>query len=132
MRAFEVHLNGKRLCVAGVGDDGVLTAIVDHVRGDGRDELQLGVSGLECPSGDHLTWTLRRLRAGDEISVRIVEAGAASRPRHRTPRDPAAERQAEEQYVRELARQWGWRIIVPEPGTNRAAHRAARSAGGAQ
>ena len=26
MIAFEVHLNGKRICVAGVGDRGVLTA----------------------------------------------------------------------------------------------------------
>jgi hypothetical protein len=27
MRAFEVYLNGKKLCVAGIGEDGVLTTI---------------------------------------------------------------------------------------------------------
>jgi len=30
MRAFEVYLNGERLCVAGFGDNGVLTAIEIH------------------------------------------------------------------------------------------------------
>jgi hypothetical protein len=38
MRAFEVYLNGKRLCTAGIGDDGVMNTMIDHVIGDGRDE----------------------------------------------------------------------------------------------
>src|SRR5215831_1734969 len=28
MRALEIHVNGKRVCTAGIGDAGVLTAIV--------------------------------------------------------------------------------------------------------
>jgi len=31
MRAFEVYINGERACLAGIGDDGVLTAIVSWV-----------------------------------------------------------------------------------------------------
>jgi hypothetical protein len=31
MTAFEVHLNGKSLCTAGIGEDGVLTALATWV-----------------------------------------------------------------------------------------------------
>jgi len=35
MRAFQVHLNKKRLCLAGIGDDGVMSAILSHLsKGD--------------------------------------------------------------------------------------------------
>jgi hypothetical protein len=48
MRAFEVYLNRKRLCVAGIGDDGVLDTMVDHVVGKGRTEgiCELAVSSV--------------------------------------------------------------------------------------
>jgi hypothetical protein len=46
MRAFEVHLNGKRLCVAGIDGDCVLNVILNHVAGRGRNELWLSVGGL--------------------------------------------------------------------------------------
>lgn len=35
MRAFEVWLNGKKLCLAGIGDDGVLSVIANWVVGKG-------------------------------------------------------------------------------------------------
>jgi hypothetical protein len=50
MRAFEVSLNGKKLCLAGIGDDGVLTAIVDWVTGRDRADLFLEVGGLVSPT----------------------------------------------------------------------------------
>jgi hypothetical protein len=52
MRAFEIHLNGKRLCTAGVGDAGVLTAIVHS---DPRaNELGLSIGGFDTSSQN--TW----------------------------------------------------------------------------
>ena len=36
MRAFEVYLNDQKLYLAGVGDDGVLTTIVNWVAKNGR------------------------------------------------------------------------------------------------
>ncbi len=46
MRAFRVYLNGKKLCVAGVGDDGVLSAIVDCVGRSGGTDTSLHIGGL--------------------------------------------------------------------------------------
>jgi len=39
MRAFEVYLNSKRLCLAGIGDEGVLSTIVTHAVGNGGELL---------------------------------------------------------------------------------------------
>jgi hypothetical protein len=48
MRAFQVGLNGKRLCLAGIGigNDGVLSCIVNWVARAGKGDLflQVGVS----------------------------------------------------------------------------------------
>jgi hypothetical protein len=57
MIAFEVFLNGNKVCRAGVGDLGVLTTVLSWVRREGRntetrelgkieEELTLNVSGL--------------------------------------------------------------------------------------
>jgi hypothetical protein len=43
MRAFEVHVNGQRACIAGIGDDGVLTAIVSWAsKYTDPDRLEIG------------------------------------------------------------------------------------------
>src|SRR5260370_39359023 len=54
MRAFQVYLNGKRLCVAGIGDDGVLNVMVDWVAGNGHADLFLRVGGLIGSTDEHL------------------------------------------------------------------------------
>ena len=50
MRAFKVELNGKRLCVAGIGGDGVLSTMVDYIGNGRRKRLHLRVGGLFSPS----------------------------------------------------------------------------------
>lgn len=45
MTALDVRVNGKRLCVAGIGDAGVMNAMIDHVIGNGRNEVLLRVGG---------------------------------------------------------------------------------------
>ena len=44
MRAFEVSVNGEKVCVAGIGEDGVLTTIVHWAarQGEGGSFLQVG------------------------------------------------------------------------------------------
>jgi len=110
MRAFEVYLNDERLCLAGIGDDGVLTAIVDYVAGDGRQELRLQVGGLITPQGEHVRWRNPPLRIGDEVRVKIVESKAVDRPTKRHRRNPAEETKAQKRYVREMAKRFGWKV----------------------
>ena len=61
MKAFQVHLNGRKLCTAGFSEhDVVLDAIVDYVSGNGRDELALTVGGLISPKEEYVRWVKRK------------------------------------------------------------------------
>ena len=111
MRAYEVYLNGEKLCLAGIGDDGVLTAIVSWVTGQDRADQILEVGGLVGPTSENVSWTKRKpLRVGDQIQINLVEATAVDKPveTHRT--DPERTLKAKENYVRMTAKELGWKI----------------------
>jgi len=112
MAAFEVHLNGKKLCIAGIGDDGVLVAIVSYVvRSSRKEELSLSVSGLVSPAQEHVRWRDDlELEVGDEVLLRIVESERVDRPRKRTREDPTARVKQQKHYVRAMAKKFGWEI----------------------
>jgi hypothetical protein len=117
MRAFKISVNGKKLCVAGIGDEGVLSAIVDWVagvrgknRGDGN--LSLHVGGLVNPTRVHVVWVAQKpLQVGDEIRVRVIETPTVDAPIEKSPQiDPADQLKAKKRYVRMAAKELGWRI----------------------
>lgn len=99
MIAFEVRLNGKRVCIAGAEDLAVLTATVAAVGklgnktvptrpDDTTGEVHYWVGGLTArpnPEHDvHLNWkSVEPLRVGDILQVRILATGKA---------DPASSR----------------------------------------
>jgi hypothetical protein len=83
MRAFEVYLNDKRVCTAGIGGDGVMNTMVDYVKGPGRDELYLRIGGLISPTKEHVIWSNAELKAGDEVRVKIVELDLVDEPQER-------------------------------------------------
>jgi hypothetical protein len=78
VKAFVVRVNGKRLCIAGVGPNGVLSAIVNWVGGgrrrDADGEFVFHVGGLDSRTGEHLNYTTPQLQVGDKVSVELVEA----------------------------------------------------------
>ena len=83
MLAYEIHRNGKRLCVTGLNGDCVLSTIVTHVEGPGGRRLNLHVGGLITAAEEHVIWRNTRLKLGDEVKLRIVEAdgcGQAASP----------------------------------------------------
>ena len=111
MRAFKVYLNRKRLCTAGVGDDGVLTATVTWAGEQGTPlPSSLYVGGTIGPTDEHVEWTTRRLQVGDEISIKVVGEKSVDKPRRRIPRDPVQELKWDRRYVRAMAKKFGWKI----------------------
>ena len=111
MRAFEVFINHKRLCVAGIEDDGVLTAIVTFATKKGvRDDLELHVGGLISPIRENVTWSNKPLNVGDEIRVKIVDTDITDSPRTRERENPAEDLKRQKDYVRAMARKLGWQI----------------------
>jgi len=91
MLGYNVYRNNERLCVAGVGDFGVLTACVTWVgysperlvrwAADGISERQpveltLHVGGLKSDDrepGLHLRWIDANVRVGDEIKIQVID-----------------------------------------------------------
>jgi hypothetical protein len=110
--AFEVYRNSKRLCVAGIGDDGVLTTTVTHVVGKGRNQVCLRVGGLISTTREFVEWRSQQLKTGDEIRVKIVEATSVDRPKERRKEDPNQELKRQKRYVREMARKFGWQVTT--------------------
>ena len=109
MRAFNVSLNGKKLCLAGVGERGVLSAIMSLVARDRGEDLFLQVGGLA--NEEHIDWVKqKRLRVADEIRVKIVETGSADRPVRRRRIHPAETLKAKKHYVRMMAKELGWEV----------------------
>src|SRR3954470_5263203 len=54
MRAFNVSLNGKKLCLAGVGERGVLVTNISWVAGDRGEDLFMHIGGLA--NEEHIDW----------------------------------------------------------------------------
>ena len=107
MIAFEVKVNGKKVCTAGIRQFGDLCAHLNWRRGpqvapatgfQHHDELlEFTVAGAhvrykprKAPNlkrgfkyTESLEWMTRKLRAGDEITIRVVEVSRADSPRKR-------------------------------------------------
>jgi hypothetical protein len=96
MTVFDVYVNGRKLCRAGVGKDGVLDAIVSWVKLTGAaartarrlrspgEETRLQVGGLA--KGTHRRWTDRSLKTGDRVAIDVVAAERFDRPVREEPR----------------------------------------------
>jgi len=110
MRAFEVHLNKKRLCLAGIGDEGVMSAILSHL--SKGDEVDFRVGGLVMPAHEHVIWKELKLRTGDEIRIKVVESKVVDKSHVRQRLNPAEEKKALKRYVRAKAKQLGWKIVT--------------------
>ena len=67
IRAFEIYLNDKRLCVAGLEQGDLLFSISDGQNKQGRGEVGLGMTGL-LPTMATVRWQQRSLRMNDQGS----------------------------------------------------------------
>lgn len=96
MIAFEIFLNGDKICTAGVDADyGMLTAMLAWVKRDvgqlpaevrsdvSAEDLKMTISGQKSlGAGDleNLQWPGVALKPGDDIRIRIVDAGRVDPP----------------------------------------------------
>jgi hypothetical protein len=116
MIAFQVAVNNREMCTAGVNDSGVISAIITWVRrtpeksADGEsieEELTFDVLGLDSITGEHLKWLKTRLAVGDTITVRIVDRSRIDSPCERRKEDPEEIARAQRRYYERLKREYG-------------------------
>jgi hypothetical protein len=58
MQAFQVSVNGEKVCLAGIDDDGVLTTIVHHAARQRDSGTFLEVGGMISQTKEHVKWTI--------------------------------------------------------------------------
>jgi hypothetical protein len=105
MKAFEVFVNGQRLCRAGIGDDGVLFVVLDWVGGkpprspDGCFDFHIG--GIICATMEHVHWPSPEITVGDEIAIKIIEADSVDPEprRNQSPIVQSAQSESVESFV---------------------------------
>jgi hypothetical protein len=108
MRAFEILLNGRKLCTAGLEEGTLIFGLSCTENKHGRGEVGLGMTGT-LPTLATVRWRQRGLRMGDEVRIKIVENQTLDTPKvlQEAPRDA---RKYEKAYVRRMAKEFGWTI----------------------
>lgn len=110
MTAFEVYVNDKKRCVAGIGENGVLTVIVDHVVGRGRNESSVSVGGLISAKEDVRWIENMALKSGDVVRVKVIESESFDIPAKRITSDSLDDKERQKRYVRQMAKEFGWTL----------------------
>ncbi len=112
MIAFRVEVNGKRACVASIGQQGVLSAIVNYIGRARSREMFLSVGGLCSPTEEHATWgELLPLKMGDRVVVTVIQTNSPDKPRQRYRRNSKTGERNEKAYVRAMAKKFGWKVL---------------------
>ena len=121
MIAFDVFLNRKKLARAGVGSDGVLTAVTTWVRrrasrtaGKQRQaqwdrDLSFCLAGYRSTHGDvgeHFKWEDRKLKPGDVLTIKVITATRVDEPRRRMAEDPELVERSQRRYYQRLKRKF--------------------------
>ena len=119
MIAFDVFLNRKKLARAGVGSDGVLTAITTWVRRRAPErrgkqpqwdrDLSFSLGGYRSMNGDvgeHFKWDDRKLKPGDVLTIKVIIAGRVDQPRRRIAEDPESVERSQRRYYQRLKRKF--------------------------
>jgi hypothetical protein len=71
---YEININGQRICLAGMGDNGVLSTNVLGMDSPGRErQFRLTVSGRDDNTDMRLAWPVKDLQLGDVVSIRLIE-----------------------------------------------------------
>lgn len=123
MVAFQISIDGQRVCTAGIGDLGALSVIATWVRrvtpGPAADEdrsepfeeeLTLDVAGLthDTDGADvNVKWLERSLRVGQRLTVAIVDTSDVDDPTTRRRQDPAWAEHRKREYYERLKREYG-------------------------
>jgi hypothetical protein len=112
MVAFEIYVDGEKLCTAGVGGTGVLTAITTWVnRGNpaqGQTDLRVGGLAHTQPGQGRaqVDWVHRLLQLGSEVRIRVIETGRVDEPGTTKAIDAADDLESERRYYEKLKKKF--------------------------
>jgi hypothetical protein len=141
MTAFQVSINGKHKCLAGIDGKGLLqTNLVRMLqlpetvqlfseceRGDvAREYVKINVAGVSFAGselGNSHIWADVELSVGDRIEVSIIESEIVDEPNEsqQIEPNPSPNPEQDREYVRLMCKKWGWSIQESEQDSGKSA-----------
>lgn len=113
MRAFEIYLNRKKLCVAGLNNQGeLLFSLSSGQNLKGQGGIFLNMTGLPLTQ-ETVRWQYRTLQMNDQVRIKIVEAKAADA--FEVIQKNRRDTRGEKAWVRRMAKEFGWKIETKPP-----------------
>ncbi len=81
MRAFEIRLNGKRLCIAGIQEGMLLCSVACTENRNGQGPVGLSMTGTSYLKEELVQWQHRTVRTNDLIQIKIIETDKVDKPK---------------------------------------------------
>ena len=100
MRAFEISVNGERLCVAGSVHTNVLNAAITYLSKRQEFDMRVGATFTDDSPDKYAYWVKRSLSVGDVVQLKVVDVLEADEP-----------------IERKSASDLGWQGKGPPPAT---------------
>ena len=123
MSSIRIHINGQhKHTVSLEGHPGVLSCILNHMNrrpepASGEqveDDYHISFGGIDNATGDYVDWPRIEIAIGDRIELEILESSDASPPASRRPHGGDAAEFSRKDYIRSMAKQFGWELIEHE------------------
>ena len=117
MSSIRISLNGEhKQTVSLEGHPGVISCIVNYMNrktegGDMEDQYHMSSGGIDNDTGDYVDWPRLEISAGDHIEFEILDATIAQPPASRRPHRGDSEEYSKKDYIRSMAKEFGWEII---------------------
>ena len=104
-----MFLNRKKLCVAGIGSDGYISASITYVSEGNK--TWIDVVGLDNRKKKYVYWTSTKLRTGDEISLKVVDLKSVDKYKAIRRHDEKRDIESIKRETRRRAKAFGWEIV---------------------
>ena len=121
MSSIRIRLNGEHQQTVSLEQrPGVLSCILNYMGRrsedscEDEDEYQLCSGGIDNEAGDYVNWPVIDLKVGDNVELEIVEESEASPLAERRPHDGREAEYSKKDYIRRMAKEFGWRVIEDE------------------
>lgn len=122
MICFEIHINGKKVCIAGIDSEfGVLSSILTWVKRDLKEfpdqkreniqeeELKFDLGGhISHGKNDYenLDWIRKSLSVGDELTIKIIESDEYDEPYKKERSDPDFVEKQKRKYLEKFKQEY--------------------------
>ena len=123
MSSIRISLNSKhQQTISLEGHPGVLSCILNYINRRPQvdkdecmeDGYHMSSGGIDNTTGDYVDWPRIGLAVGDRLEFEILDVSEACPPASRRPHDGDAAKYSKKDYIRSVAKEFGWEVIEHE------------------